>query len=281
MSWDHPQIKALIQLALDEDLGGGDLTTNACVPEGLAAEGSFLSRQSLVVAGTPLLALLYGADNVDIVHGDSTALEAERVFARVRGSARRLLALERTALNILQRTCGIATHTRRFVDAVRGTACVVLDTRKTSPGMRLIEKFSVRAGGGTNHRMALDDAILIKNNHIAAAGGVRQALEACGATGLPVEVEVRDLAQLDEALQCGARHVLLDNFTPDQAAGAIRRIGGAAKVEVSGNIGLDRIRAYAEAGADYASVGALTHSAPAADISFRLRNAAPSDLRTR
>ena len=281
MSWDHPQIKALIQLALDEDLGGGDLTTNACVPEGLAAEGSFLSRQSLVVAGTPLLALLYGADNVDIVHGDSTALEPERVFARVRGSARRLLALERTALNILQRTCGIATHTRRFVDAVRGTACVVLDTRKTSPGMRLIEKFSVRAGGGANHRMALDDAILIKNNHIAAAGGVRQALEACRATGLPVEVEVRDLAQLDEALQCGTRHVLLDNFTPDQAAAAIRRIDGAAKVEVSGNIGLDRIRAYAEAGADYASVGALTHSAPAADISFRLRNAALGDSRAR
>lgn len=270
MVWDHLQIRAIIRLALEEDIGAGDATTNSCVPDGRRAAGFFLTRQPLVLAGTPLLPLVYAAEEVQIMRPDGTALEAEQAFARVRGSARRLLTLERTALNLLQRTCGIATQTRRFVDAVRGTRCVVLDTRKTSPGMRLIDKLAVRAGGGTNHRLRLDDAILIKNNHIAAAGGVRQALAACSGAALPTEIEVRDFDELDEALAHGAQHVLLDNFSPREASRAMQRIGGRARVEVSGNLNLSTIRAYAEAGADFASVGALTHSAPAADISFRL-----------
>ena len=271
MQWDDPQIRALIRLALDEDVGGGDVTTNSCVPEGRHASGYFLTRQPLILAGTPLLPLLYEQEELAVLFSDGAGLEKEQVFARVRGSARRLLTLERTALNLLQRTCGIATYTRRFVEELRGTRCALLDTRKTSPGMRLIAKLSVRAGGGINHRMGLHDAVLIKNNHIAASGGVRQALEACRSAGMPAEIEVRDLDQLEEALQHGAEHVLLDNFTPEQVSLAIRRIRGRAKVEVSGNISLDTIRAYAEAGADFASVGALTHSAPAADISFRLK----------
>ena len=156
------------------------------------------------------------------------------------------------------------------MDEIAGTGCVLLDTRKTQPGMRLIDKLSVRAGGGTNHRLGLFDAILVKNNHIAAAGGVREAVARCLRTGLQVEVEVRDLDELDQALESGARHLLLDNFLPSQVTLAVERIQGRARVEVSGNITLSTIRAYAEAGADFASVGALTHSAPAADISFRL-----------
>lgn len=270
MQWDDPQIRALIRLALDEDVGDADITTNSCVPEGRQASGYFLTRQPLILAGTPLLPLLYETEELVVLFADGTGLDEEQAFARVRGSARKLLTLERTALNLLQRTCGIATYTRRFVEALRGTRCSVLDTRKTSPGMRLISKLSVRAGGGINHRMGLYDAVLIKNNHIAAAGGARQALVACRSAGMASEIEVRDFDELEEALQHGAEHVLLDNFTPEQVGLATRRIRGRAKVEVSGNISLDTVRAYAEAGADFASVGALTHSAPAADISFRL-----------
>ena len=198
-----------------------------------------------------------------------------KIFARVSGATRRLLTLERTALNFLQRTCGVATMTRRFVEEIRGTGCTLLDTRKTSPGMRVLDKLSVRAGGGTNHRLALFDAVLVKNNHIDAAGSIAQAVENCRLAGRAVEVEVRSLAELDEALRCGIRHLLLDNFSPRQVAEAAERVAGRAKLEVSGNVRLETIRDYARAGADYVSVGALTHSAPAADISFRLERKRP------
>jgi nicotinate-nucleotide pyrophosphorylase (carboxylating) len=191
--------------------------------------------------------------------------------ARVAGSARRLLTRERTALNFLQRACGIASLASRFSGAVAGTACRILDTRKTTPGLRRFEKLAVRAGGAHNHRGGLFDGILIKNNHIAAAGGVAQALERCSKSALPVEIEVRSFAELEEALGAGAERLLLDNFTPEQVGEAVGRIGGRAKIEVSGGITLETVRAYAEAGADFISVGALTHSARAADISFRLR----------
>lgn len=270
MRWDDPQILKLIDFALCEDIGDGDVTTEACVAGDAIASGFFLPQQSLTLAGTPLLAQLYGNRNVQLLHADGESLHKGQVFARVRGPARRLLSVERTALNLLQRTCGIATLTRRYVDEIAGTRCVLLDTRKTQPGMRLIDKLAVRAGGGTNHRLGLFDAILIKNNHIAAAGGVREAVARCLRTGLQVEVEVRNLDELDQALESGARHLLLDNFLPSQVTLAVERIQGRARVEVSGNITLSTIRAYAEAGADFASVGALTHSAPAADISFRL-----------
>jgi nicotinate-nucleotide pyrophosphorylase (carboxylating) len=165
---------------------------------------------------------------------------------------------------------GVATAARRFADAVAGTNCRVLDTRKTTPGMRALEKKAAAAGGITNHRMGLFDAVLIKNNHIAAAGGVRQAIERARATGLPIEIEVRTRAELTEALEAGAAHLLLDNLTPGEAVEWIREIAGRAQVELSGGIALDNVAAYARTGADFVSSGAITHSAPAADISFRL-----------
>ena len=198
------------------------------------------------------------------------AVPAEAIFARVSGSARRLLTLERTVLNFLQRLSGIASTARRFVEAVEGTGCQVLDTRKTTPGLRRLEKLAVRAGGATNHRFGLYDAILIKNNHITAAGGVRQALDLARAQSLPIEIEVRSFAELDEALAAGATHLLLDNFSPSDVAAACARIAGQAKVEVSGGINLENVREYAESGADFVSAGAMTHSAQAVDISFRL-----------
>lgn len=269
LRWDTPRIRDLIRRALDEDVGTSDLTTEACVPTGAIGRGIFLTRQPLVLAGTDLLPLIYEGADVDTLHRDGSELDSEAVFARVSGSARRLLTLERTALNLLQRTCGVATLARQYVKALDGTRCKLLDTRKTAPGMRLIDKLAVRAGGGTNHRMGLYDAILIKNNHIDMVGSVTRAVHACRQSGLPVEVEVRDFEELDEALACGVRHVLLDNFTPDQVTRAVGVIAGRARIEVSGTITLATIRKYAEAGADFASVGALTHSAPAADISFR------------
>lgn len=268
--WHHRQVRDLIDLALREDIGTGDVTTEACVPEAQDASGYFLAKQDLVLAGTPLLELIYTLESLEIAVHDGSEVAAGTIFARVTGTARRLLTCERTALNLLQRSCGVATFTRQFVDALRDTRCTLLDTRKTSPGMRLIDKLAVQAGGGSNHRAGLYDAILIKNNHITSAGGVRRALELCANRSLPAEIEVRDFEELDEALDCGARHLLLDNFTVEEVRKAVSRIAGRAKIEVSGNLNLETIRAYAEAGADFASVGALTHSAPAADISFRL-----------
>ena len=258
----------IVRMALEEDLGSGDITTQACVPETLMARGRFIAREPLVVAGLGVLDQLYDAPAVWKRDGDRCA-EGE-VVAEVRGRARALLERERVALNFLQRLSGIATLARRFADAVAGTPCRVLDTRKTTPGLRLLEKQAAAAGGVTNHRMGLYDAVLIKNNHIAAAGGVRRAIELTLASGLPLEIEVRTRAELREALSAGARHLLLDNLSPEEAAQWIREIGGRAQVEVSGGITLENVRAYAETGADFVSAGAITHSARAVDISFRL-----------
>lgn len=270
LHWDHPQVRELIRLAVAEDVGSGDLTTNACVPLQSQSTGYFLPKQGLALAGTELLPLIYDDERIEVLESDGTYLHAGKVFARVSGSTRRLLTLERTALNFLQRTCGVATMTRRFVQVIEGTGCTLLDTRKTSPGMRVLNKLSVRAGGGTNHRLGLFDAVLIKNNHVDAAGSITQAVENCRPSGRPIEVEVRDPAELVEALRCEVRHILLDNFSPQQVAEAVELVAGRAKLEVSGNVSLGSVRDYAEAGADYISVGALTHSAPASDISFRL-----------
>jgi nicotinate-nucleotide pyrophosphorylase (carboxylating) len=199
----------------------------------------------------------------------ATAVTGE-VIAEVRGAARTLLERERVALNFLQRLSGVATLARQFAEAVEGTGCRVLDTRKTTPGLRALEKAAAAAGGVTNHRMGLFDAVLIKNNHIAAAGGVRAAIERARASGLEIEIEVRSRAELDEALDAGATHLLLDNLTPAEAAVWVREIAGRARVELSGGITLATVRAYAETGADFVSAGAITHSARAMDISFRL-----------
>ena len=268
--WRHPEISDAIRRALEEDVGPGDVTTEACVPPSAEAKGFFLSREPVVVAGVELLDQIYNGEEVALLSQSGDAITGDTIFARVSGSARRLLTLERTALNFLQRLSGIATTARRFVEAVEGTGCRVLDTRKTTPGLRRLEKLAVRAGGATNHRFGLYDAILIKNNHITAAGGVRRALELACERGLPIEIEVRSFAELDEALEAGASHLLLDNFSPADVRAACAKIGEQAKVEVSGGIHLGNVREYAESGADFVSAGAMTHSSQAADISFRL-----------
>ena len=177
LHWDHPQVHELIRLAVAEDVGACDVTTEACVPRDSQSVGYFLPKQDLTLAGTELLGIIFREEKIEVLESDGTLVPTGKVFARVSGSTRRLLTLERTALNFLQRTCGIATLTSRFVKAIEGMGCTLLDTRKTSPGMRIINKLSVRAGGGTNHRLGLFDAVLIKNNHIDAAGGIRQAVE--------------------------------------------------------------------------------------------------------
>jgi nicotinate-nucleotide pyrophosphorylase (carboxylating) len=197
-------------------------------------------------------------------------VERGTVVARVEGSAHTLLECERVSLNFLQRLSGIATQTTAYVERMAGTGCRILDTRKTTPGWRKLEKMAVRAGGGVNHRQGLFDAILIKNNHIAAAGGITPAIEHAKKTGLSFEIEVRTLAELEEALQAGATKLLLDNLTPEEARDWIRTINGRASTELSGNITLETVGEYARTGADFVSSGALTHSVRAADLHFLL-----------
>jgi nicotinate-nucleotide pyrophosphorylase (carboxylating) len=258
----------IVERALAEDVGTGDVTTNLCVPSDGRARARFIVREAAVIAGVELLPLLYA--EIDRAFPSGTSVKAGDELAAVRGSARLLLTRERVALNFLQHLSGISTLARKFVDAVAGTKCRILDTRKTTPGLRELEKMAAHAGGATNHRMGLFDAILIKNNHIAAAGGVRAALNATRSTKLPVEIEVRTRGELDEALACGAKALLLDNVSPSLAKEWIRDIAGRATVELSGGITLDTVRAYAETGADFISAGAITHSARAIDIHCRL-----------
>jgi len=274
IDFSHLEILDAVRRALDEDIGPGDVTSEACVPAHSMAHGRFIARQQQIVAGTELLPMIYqmrgGVEQLHIEKPSGACAVEREVLATVRGLARTLLACERVALNFLQRLGGIATLARRYVDAVAGTGCRILDTRKTTPGLRRLEKTAAAAGGVTNHRMGLYDAILIKNNHISAAGGVRQAIENTAAAELPIEIEVRTRAELEEAISSGATHLLLDNLSPEEAAEQIRWIRGRAKVELSGGITLENVRAYAETGADFVSSGAITHSAPAVDISFRL-----------
>jgi nicotinate-nucleotide pyrophosphorylase (carboxylating) len=264
----------VVRLALEEDIGSGDVTSQACIPDDLQASGRFLAREPLVIAGLDLLREIYdlrgGVEQLEILKRDGDSCVDGETVATVRGRARTLLECERVALNFLQRLSGVATAARRYADAVAGTKCRVLDTRKTTPGLRQLEKQAAAAGGVVNHRMGLFDAILIKNNHIAAAGGVARAIECAAASGLPIEIEVRTCAELLEALEAGAQHLLFDNLTPAEAADWVRLVDGRAKIELSGGITLENVRAYAETGADFVSCGAITHSARAMDLSFRL-----------
>ena len=274
----HPEIVDVVRRALAEDIGSGDITTNATVDAGLMGTGRFIARQSMTVCGVELIELvcadLGGVDFLGIHLHSGERAAAGDVLATVRGRARTLLTGERVALNFQQRLSGIATHTRRHADAVAGTGCKILDTRKTTPGLRRLEKWATACGGATNHRLGLFDAVLIKNNHITAAGGVRQALERVLAAGVPagvdVEIEVRTRGELEDALTFGANHLLLDNLTPDEASDWIRFIAGRATVELSGGMRLEKLREYASTGADFISVGALTHSATSVDINFRV-----------
>ena len=271
----HPEIVDAVRRALLEDIGPGDITTDLCVPRGMRCGARIIARQTLTLAGAELIPVIFeqlapGRCEFQTRHSSGARLAPGEEIAEVIGPAGVLLTGERTALNFLQRLSGIATLASAFVDAIRGTDCRILDTRKTTPGLRRLEKMAVAAGGGLNHRMGLYDAVLIKNNHIHAAGGVRAALERTQSAAVPVEIEVRTRAELEEALEWGATHLLLDNLSPQEARQWVQRIGGRAKVELSGGITLETVRAYAESGADFISVGALTHSAPAADINFRL-----------
>ncbi|HYZ84949.1 MAG TPA: carboxylating nicotinate-nucleotide diphosphorylase, partial [Bryobacteraceae bacterium] len=232
----------LLKLAIQEDIGPGDATSMACVPADRKAAGTYFARESVVVAGIEILSSIYhlrgGVDEFEILVHSGEFAQAGQPVATVKGLARTLLECERVSLNFVQRLSGIATLARLYADAVEGTKCRVLDTRKTTPGWRRLEKMAAAAGGVVNHRMGLYDAILIKNNHITAAGGVRQALERCKGMDLPVEIEVRTPAELQEALDFGATHLLLDNLTPEEAREWIATINNRATVELSGNIRL-------------------------------------------
>ena len=266
----HPEIADAVARAFLEDIGTGDITTEACIPEGLRADGYFTARQSMVVAGVELLSLMFDKVTYHKLSGES-ASDGD-VLATVRARARKLLTRERVALNFLQRLSGVATLARAYVDEIAGTKCNILDTRKTTPGLRRLEKMAAAAGGVLNHRMGLYDAILIKNNHITLAGGIRPAVERAKATAVeedvPIELEVRTREEIEEGLAMGVARLLLDNMTPAQAAHEIRFIAGRATVELSGGITLTSIREYAETGADFISVGAITHSATAVDINL-------------
>jgi nicotinate-nucleotide pyrophosphorylase (carboxylating) len=269
-------LRELVRLALEEDGAAGDLTTLATVPVEALARGVLLAKEELVVSGLEVAALVFAAvdERVSLV---PLVAEGERVgkgalVGRVEGPARALLEAERVALNFLQRLCGVATLTRRFVDAVHGTRARIRDTRKTTPLLRALQKRAVVAGGGVPHRARLDEAILVKDNHARLAGSVgeaaRRAVEAAG--GRPVEVEVEGVDQIEEALAGGASVLLLDNFAPEAVKAAVSAVAGRAPIEVSGGVTLATVRAYAEAGADFIAVGALTHSAPSADISLEV-----------
>jgi len=269
----HPQVRETLERALAEDIGTGDITSRLTVPADLQAHGRFLAKQSMTLAGIELLPVIYqlrGGAKVHLQKESGASVPCGEILATVEGSASTLLECERTALNFLQRLSGVATLARRYVDAIAGTNTRVLDTRKTTPGLRQLEKMAVAAGGATNHRFGLFDAVLIKNNHITAAGGVTQALRYAQEFKGPIEIEVRTRAELDEALAAGAKHLLLDNLTPAEAKEWIAHIGGRAKVELSGGITLETVRSFADAGPDFISSGAITHSAPAVDISFGL-----------
>ena len=270
----HPEIVECVRRALAEDIGDGDLTSQLTVPADRQAEGKFFARAEITLAGIELLPLIYelrgGVDHLELLKKPGDRAHDGELLAIVRGNARRLLECERVALNFMQRLSGVATLARRYADAVQGTRTAVLDTRKTTPGLRRLEKAAAAAGGVTNHRMGLFDYILIKNNHLTAAGGVRAALAGTAKATVPVEVEVRTWDELNEALDAGAKRLLLDNLTPAEAKRWVAHVAGRASTEISGGITLDTIRAYAEAGADFISVGAITHSAVAVDLNFRL-----------
>jgi nicotinate-nucleotide pyrophosphorylase (carboxylating) len=268
-------VRRIVSRALIEDLGKGDLTTSLTVPERTKARGTFYAKQPLVVAGLPVAAEVFRTLEPDFlweaIVSDGMEVPAGQTLARVEGKATTLLSGERLALNFLQRLGGIATLTRKFKHQLAGLKTELLDTRKTTPGLRILEKYAVRMGGGANHRVGLDDGVLIKNNHIAIAGGIRAAIDSVRngrPPGMPIEVEVRTRQELEEAILAAADIALLDNMTPDEVAECVRLARGRVLLEVSGGVSLQNVRAYAETGVDRISVGALTHTAPAADINF-------------
>jgi nicotinate-nucleotide pyrophosphorylase (carboxylating) len=301
MNWDSEYITGLVNQALQEDVATGDVTTIATVPEGAIGSARIIARAPLVCAGLPLVEKVFQAldpeMDVEFLAKDGDTVRAGTALARISGSGQALLTGERTVLNFLGHLSGIATLTQKMVQALEGTSTRIRDTRKTTPGLRILEKYAVRMGGGVNHRIGLFDAILLKENHIALAGGIKAALdkahtfassrqssrevsayEATGTAGahsartsLPIQIEVRNESELREALGAGAESVLLDNMTPEQAATCVRMARNLRKdcvVEISGGITPENARTYALAGPDFLSSGLLTHSAPASNLSL-------------
>jgi nicotinate-nucleotide pyrophosphorylase (carboxylating) len=273
----HEEVDRVVAAALAEDVGGGDATTAALVPEDAGCRAQLLLEEPGVVCGIPVAAAVFGAlegsVRVEAVLAEgSVVTDVPALLAEVEGPARAVLSGERVALNLVGRLCGIASLTRRYVDAAGDTGTKVLDTRKTTPGLRALEKYAVRCGGGVNHRAGLYDAILVKENHLRLAGGIAAAVAALRerAHGLPVEVEAETLEQVREALELGVPRILLDNMTPEQVADAVALVAGRAELEASGGVSLDTVRAYAETGVDYVSVGALTHAARSLRVSLEV-----------
>jgi nicotinate-nucleotide pyrophosphorylase (carboxylating) len=283
---DLELVYEIVNAALDEDLGRGDITSRAVVRRGVKARGSFMAKQNFILAGLEVADAVFTTFDpylqIESSVGDGEEINAGKVFARTSGDAQILLAAERVALNFLQRLSGIATMTRAYVDAIAGTGARIVDTRKTTPGLRVLEKYAVTVGCGHNHRLGLDDGVLIKDNHLAMAGSITEALRrARDAAGHlhKIEVEVATLDQVREALEVNADILLLDNMPPEMVREAVEIVRKNESnerrtlTEASGGINLGNVRAYAEAGVDMISIGALTHSAPAVDISFKIKPA--------
>lgn len=280
--FETSEIVAGIGEFLAEDIGRGDITTQACVSEDVRGQGKFLAKEDLVVCGLAIAEAVFfhlDAENPEIEtsHTDGDFVKNGTVFATLKGYADVLLTGERVALNLIQRMSGVATLTRQFVKAVEGTGAQVVDTRKTTPGLRMLEKYAVTIGGGKNHRFGLDDGVLIKDNHIALAGGITEAVTMAKIKVghlHKIEVEISNWAQLREAIEAGADIIMLDNQTPEEAQKLVemsRSLNPNVLLEASGGMDLDRVRSFAEAGVDLISVGKLTHSARAMDISFKIQ----------
>jgi nicotinate-nucleotide pyrophosphorylase (carboxylating) len=271
-------LKKIVRNALKEDIGSFDITSVAIIPEKLEYEGSIIFKEAGIIAGLVVAELCFKLVSptiqVEKLYEDGDAVSKGAVVAQIRGSARGILSAERVALNFLQRMSGIATLTSKYVEAVRGTSAIILDTRKTVPGLRVLDKWAVKSGGGHNHRFGLYDMILIKENHIVVAGGLVEAVDQVQKwkkEGYPVEIEVADLAELKTALQFPVDRILIDNMTPGEIKKAVTLADGRIPLEASGNINLQNINKVAQTGVNYISIGALTHSVKALDISLLLR----------
>jgi nicotinate-nucleotide pyrophosphorylase (carboxylating) len=271
-SLDRFDLDSFVRATLAEDLGeGGDVTSTAVIPADAMFAGVMQTREAIIVAGLPVAEAFFRkldpAAEIRALVSDGEAVQAGAVLMHVRGRARALLTAERSALNTAQHLSGVATMTRKYVDAIAGTGCTLLDTRKTLPGLRILEKYATRMGGATNHRMGLWDAAMIKDNHVAVAGSVAEAARRAVAAGINrIIVEVDRIDQIEPAIAAGATHLLLDNMDPAMLRDAVALVAGRVPTEASGGVTLDTIRAKAETGVTYISVGRLTQSAPAVDI---------------
>ena len=277
MELTHDDIARVVEAALVEDVGSGDATTLALVPDDARCSAELLLEEPGVVCGVPVAAAVFRVLDPTVtieprLEEGTAVSDVPAVLAVVEGPARAILTGERVALNLVGRLCGIASLTRRFAELTEGTPARILDTRKTTPGLRALEKYAVRCGGGTNHRAGLYDGILIKENHIRVAGGIGEALGSLngGAAGLPVEIEAETIEQVREAVAAGAPRILLDNMSPEEVRDSVNEVAGRAELEASGGMSLATVRAYAETGVDFISVGALTHSARSLHVSLEV-----------